>query len=194
MTKPWFKVIYTVVVVGALFLYHYGCSWPKGCSWLPEPKPAPPRIETTKTSDTLWKHDTVGIPFPVYRIQQVPKIVIEWRDRDSVVIVDSMGLDSLRKLMQNVSFTASTDTTVTNTITTKYGSWTDTLHLSSIYLFPANTASFVIKRNDFNYDHLIQTIINNTKTTVYEQLSFWDKLQYAMYGAAAGIAVREVAR
>jgi len=166
----------------------------KDCSWLPTPKPAPPRIETTKTSDTLWKHDTVRVPFPVYRIQQVPKIVIEWRDRDSVVIVDSMGLDSLRKLMQNVSFTASTDTTVTNTITTKYGSWTDTLHLSSIYLFPANTASFVIKRNDFNYDHLIQTIINNTKTTVYEQLSFWDKLQYAMYGAAAGIAVREVAR
>lgn len=188
MTKPWFNVIYTVVVVGALFLYHYGCSW------LPTPKPAPPRIVTSKTSDTLWKHDTVRVPFPVYRIQQVPKIVIEWRDRDSIVIVDSMGIDSLRKLMQNISFTASTDTTVTNTITTKYGSWTDTLRLSSIYLFPANTASFTIKRNDFNYDHLIQTIINNTKTTVYEQLSFWGKLQYAMYGAAAGIAVREVTR
>lgn len=166
----------------------------KDCSWLPEPKPAPPRIESISTSDTLWKHDTVRVPFPVYRIQQVPKIVIEWRDRDSNVTIDTSGIDSLRKVLQFLSFTASTDTTVTNTITTKYGSWTDTLHLSSIYLFPANTASFVIKRNDFNYDHLIQTIINNTKTTTYEQLSFWDKLQYAMYGAAAALAVREVLR
>lgn len=166
----------------------------KDCSWLPTPKPAPPRIETTSTTDTLWKHDIVRVPFPVYRIQQVPKIVIEWRDRDSNVTIDTSGIDSLRKVLQYLSFTASTDTTVTNTITTKYGSWTDTLSLSSIYLFPANTASFVIKRNDFNYDHLIQTIINNTKTTTYEQLSFWDKLQYAMYGAAAALAVREVTR
>lgn len=164
----------------------------KDCSWLPTPKPAPPRIETISTKDTLWKHDTTRVPFPVYTIKQVPKIVIEWRDRDSNVTIDTSGLDSLRNVLQNVSFTASTDTTVTNTITTKYGSWGDTLRVSSIYLFPANTASFTIKRNDFNYDHLIQTIINNTKTTTYEQLSFWDKLQYAMYGAAAGIVVGRV--
>ena len=184
----WIRIVPWILALVAMIFFL------KDCSWLPTPTPAPPRIETISTTDTLWKHDTVGIPFPVYRIQQVPKIVIEWRDRDSNVTIDTSGIDSLRKVLQFLSFTASTDTTVTNTITTKYGSWTDTLRLSSIYLFPANTASFTIKRNDFNYDHLIQTIINNTKTTTYEQLSFWDKLQYAMYGAAAALAVREVTR
>ena len=146
-------------------------------------------IKTTDTLPPIIKHDTLKIPD--IRIKQVPVIVVAWRDSGSIRI-DSNGLDSLRRLLHGLSFTASTDTTVVTTITTKFAVWNDTLKLNSLYLFPANTTSFVIKRNDFNYEHLIQTIINNTTSTTHTEPTFWSNLQWSIYGAATALVVREV--
>lgn len=143
----------------------------------------------TTTHDTTTIRDTVKIPFPVIKYVQKPNITI-FRDRDgetdTLLITDT--------LFKNLTIVAKTDTTITSIIYTKYGDMHDTLSVSTLYLFPANTMSFTIKRNDQNIEKLIQTIINTQTITPVQQMSLWEKLQWSSIGFAAGVVTDRIVR
>lgn len=145
--------------------------------------------ETTKTSDTVRIHDTVEVKPKDYAFSMQPRIVI--RDTGSLRI-DTITIDSIRIILESVSFEAHSDTTLISSIDTKYGTIGDTMRLSSTYLFPANTASFEIKRSPFNFEHVVQSIINSTTTTHTRSSFFWDGAQYVLYGASGGFLLSRI--
>lgn len=143
----------------------------------------------TTTHDTTTIRDTIKIPFPVIKYVQKPNITI-FRDRegetDTLLLTDT--------LFKNLTIAAKTDTTIASIIYTKFGDMHDTLSVSTLYLFPENTMSFTIKRNDQNIEKLIQTIINTQTITPVQQMSFWEKLQWSSIGFATGVVIDRIVK
>ena len=144
----------------------------------------------TTTHDTTTVTDTLRIPFPVVKYVQVAKTDIIKTGKDGKV--DTLLITDT--LFKDIVIRAVTDTIITNAIQTKYGVLRDTMSIKSTYLFPANTTSFIIKRNDQNIEKLIQTIINSTTVTPIQQMTVWEKLQWAGLGFAAGVVTDRIIR
>lgn len=177
------------VVIGVLLAFGLDCLIETaGCAGITLPGTTKTE-KTTKTSDTVKIHDTVTIEPKDYAFSMTPKIVI--RDTGSLRI-DTITIDSVREILKSISFEAKIDTLLIDSIATKYGTIGDTLRLSSIYLFPVNTASFEIKRRPFNFEHVVQSIINSTTTTYTRSSFFWDGAQYVLYGASGGFLLARI--
>lgn len=135
------------------------------------------------TTDTVTKIDTQRIPFPVIKYLQQPKTLITRIDTLTGRI-DTLRLQD--SVFRNVSVVSNTDTTVISIIQTKYGTISDTTHISSIFRFPANTAEFTIKRSDLNIEKVIQTIINSTTVTPVQKNSFLEDAGLVAIGVGGG--------